>query len=167
MKRLSVLAIVAAGLAVGACAPVKPSAPPPVAPTTQDALASFIAAALANAGPAGEPFPSLTEIQLTVGGERLNLVVADDASERAQGLRDHSDDLGSYDGMIFVFNRDVASAFTMSGVPHDLDIGWYDASGRRVASTHMTANTCCYKPGEPYRLAIETLVGDLPPGSLS
>jgi uncharacterized membrane protein (UPF0127 family) len=133
--------------------------------------AGFIAAALANASPAEEPFPRLTELQLTVGQECLRLVLADELAERVQGLRGRSE-LGPYDGMLFAFEEPSASAFTMQGVPVRLDIGWYDALGGPVARTEMEPcddDEDCqpYSPGSRYRFAIETLGGDLPAGALS
>ena len=56
--------------------------------------------------PASAPFAGLTEAQLGVGGRCLHVVVADDETERVQGLRQRSD-IGPYDGMLFVFDAPV------------------------------------------------------------
>ena len=50
------------------------------------------------------------------------------STSASQGLRGRSD-LGPYDGMLFVFDGPTDAAFTMSGVPVPLDIGFYDADG--------------------------------------
>lgn len=134
--------------------------------------AGFLAAALARAQSAGEPFPELTEVRLGLGGDCLRLVVADDVDERVDGLRDRTD-LGAYDGMLFVFDSPSNSAFTMSGVTTALDIGWYSASGQPVGRAEMEpcpsdAVDCpAYSAGSRYRFAVETLGGELPAGALS
>ncbi|MGH8985936.1 MAG: DUF192 domain-containing protein [Acidimicrobiia bacterium] len=138
-------------------------APPP---------AGFLAAALARAQPAGEPFPELTEVRLGVGADCLHLVVADAVEERVDGLRDRTD-LGAYDGMLFVFDAPSNSSFTMSGVTTPLDIGWYSAFGRPVGRAEMepcpsrAADCPAYSAGTRYRFAVETLGGELPAGALS
>ena len=60
-----------------------------------------------DAVPASEPFPRLTETTIRVGDETMLVVVADDDQERYRGLRGR-EDVGGYDGMLFVF--DVAHA---------------------------------------------------------
>jgi uncharacterized membrane protein (UPF0127 family) len=83
-------------------------------------------------------------------------------------------DLGSYDGMLFVFDRPTSSSFTMSDVPVPLDIGWYDAAGRPVDRLLMqpcpdgtVADCPAYSSRGPYSYAVETLGGELPGGALS
>lgn len=135
-------------------------------------VAGALAAALAQARPAEEPFPDLTEVHLGVGDDCLRLVVADEVDERVQGLRGRSD-LGSYDGMLFVYDAPADSAFTMAGVPVPLDIGWYAASGRPVDRARMEPcaidrDDCpLYSARSRYRFALETLGGELPAGGLS
>jgi uncharacterized membrane protein (UPF0127 family) len=74
--------------------------------------------------------------------------------------------------MLFVFPEDSSSAFTMSTVPVALDIGFYDAAGVRVSKLRMapcaqSESECpLYRPAGPFRYALETLGGRLPPGPL-
>lgn len=122
--------------------------------------------------PASAPFQGLTEAQLGVGGRCLRVVLADDMTERVQGLRERSD-LGPYDGMLFVFEQEVNGAFTMSTVPVPLEIGFYTADGTPVSRRHMKpcprAEADCpdYRSSGPFTYALETLGGALPAGALS
>ena len=128
---------------------------------------------LAGAPPATAPFTGLTEARLGIGGDCRHVVVADDTDERATGLM-RRNDLGSYDGMLFVFDRPTSSPFTMSDVPVPLDIGWYDAAGRPVDRLRMlpcpdgtVADCPAYSSRGPYSYAVETLGGELPGGAIS
>ena len=115
----------------------------------------------------------LTEVRLGIGGDCRHVVVADNTDERATGLM-RRNDLGSYDGMLFVFDRPTISSFTMSDVPVPLDIAWYDAAGRPVDRLLMqpcpdgTVSDCpAYSSQGTYSYAVETLGGELPGGALS
>jgi uncharacterized membrane protein (UPF0127 family) len=141
------------------------------APTDRRAAAS-IAALVRDATPASEPFPGLTQADLAVGGRCLHVVVADDLTERVQGLR-RRDNLGPYDGMLFAYDEPTASTFTMSTVPVPLEIGFYAADGAPVSRRHMTpcpraeADCPSYSSGSSFRYALEMLSGELPAGELS
>lgn len=118
---------------------------------------------LADASPAVAPFAGMTEATITVEGEELRVVVADEPAERQQGLRER-DSLGAYDAMLFVFPEDTAGPFTMARVPVDLDIRWLDQNGVVVAEQRMTAcpdgddGSCPrYEPDATYRFALETI----------
>jgi uncharacterized membrane protein (UPF0127 family) len=122
-----------------------------------------LADALDDARPAAEPFAGWTEARVVLEGDELRVVVADQPDERRQGLRGR-DDVGGYDGMLFVFPSEDEGAFTMATVPVDLDIVWYDAEGRAVDRTRMAAcpngtdATCpTYMSSVPYRFALETI----------
>ena len=135
--------------------------------------AGTLAPVLATARPAEAPFRGLTELRLSIGGDCRRIVVADEVGERAVGLMRRRD-LGPYDGMLFVFERPVQGAFTMSDVPVPLDIGWYDAAGRPVDRLVMqpcpdrSVSECpLYRSRGPYSYAVETLEGELPAGALS
>jgi uncharacterized membrane protein (UPF0127 family) len=122
--------------------------------------------------PAVAPFAGATETRLALGGRCLRLVVADDEAERVQGLRQR-DNLGPYDGMLFVFPQPTQVAFTMSTVPVPLDIGFYRANGEPVSRLLMTpcprADAQCpaYRAEGPFVYAVETLRGGLPSGALT
>jgi hypothetical protein len=128
--------------------------------------------ALGAARPAHAPFVGLTQTRITVGGDRLRVVLADEGDERVQGLRERSD-IGSYDGMLFVFDKPTDTAFTMSTVPVILDIGFYDARGRVVDRLRMEpcpdAESDCplYQPDGEFTYALETLADGLPRGRLT
>ena len=167
MVVLAAALLVAVGVGAILLASDEPAAPSAAAPRSAAGLRS----ALRDAHPAVEPFSGLTEVAVGVGDRRLRLVVADSVAERGEGLRRRRD-LGSYDGMLFVFPEDSLSAFTMSTVPVALDIGFYDEGGRRISKLRMepcpAAESACplYQPTGPFRYAVETLGGRLPAGSL-
>jgi uncharacterized membrane protein (UPF0127 family) len=125
-----------------------------------------------DASPAARPFEGLTETRLAIGGRCLRVVVADSLDERVQGLRGRRT-VGPYDGMLFAFDAPTEAAFTMSTVPVPLEIGFYDASGTPVSSSHLQpcpgADADCpdYTAGAPFTYALETLGGELPSGALS
>ena len=131
-----------------------------------------IAAALADATPARDPFADSTSTTIDVGGEPFDVVLADESDERYQGLRER-EDIGPYDGMLFVFGAPTSTSFTMSTVPVPLDIGFYDAEGKVVDRLLMkpcpAAQAKCplYTSSGPFTYALETLEGDLPAGPLS
>ncbi len=130
-----------------------------------------LGSALAAATPAEAPFAGLTEVALGIDGDCRRVVVADDDAERGQGLRARRSTV-PYDGMLFVFDEDGEGAFTMSGVPVPLDIGFYDAAGRPVSRVRMepcdgTEAECpVYVSDAPYRYALETEAGALGSGAL-
>lgn len=134
--------------------------------------ASAISRSVADAGAASAPFRGLTETSVEVGGEPLQVVVADGNDERFEGLRRRRT-LGAYDGMLFVYPESVVVAFTMSTVPVPLDIAFYDAGGRVVSRLRMQpcdgadAECPAYRAAGEFRYALETLKGDLPRGRLT
>jgi uncharacterized membrane protein (UPF0127 family) len=120
---------------------------------------------------AGRSFPSLTAGTIRVGQRDLDVVIADDAGERIQGLRERSD-ASPYAGMLFVFDGDSTGPFTMATVLDPLDIAFFAADGRRVDQLRMvpcrgTDATCpAYRSSAPYRYALETAAGEMPGGRL-
>jgi uncharacterized membrane protein (UPF0127 family) len=130
---------------------------------------------LTTARPARAPFEGLTAIRAAIGrNDCLDLVVADSTEERVAGLRGHAGDLGPYDGMLFVFQGASQAEFTMSGVSHPLDIGFFGAEGERNSTRSMKpcpekAETECpaYRADSPYFYAVETKPGHLPAGPIT
>jgi uncharacterized membrane protein (UPF0127 family) len=120
---------------------------------------------------ARDPFAALTEGTVTVGGRAVRVVIADRESERVVGLRGRAD-ADPYEGMLFVFDGDTTTAFTMAGVPAPLDIAFFDDSGRRVDRLRMepcagTDVSCpLYEASDAFRYVLETAAGEMPPGSL-
>jgi uncharacterized membrane protein (UPF0127 family) len=140
--------------------------------TSGDATRTGVDAAVRAAVPASAPFADLTRTRVTVGGRTLDVVIADSETERETGLRRRRD-LGSYDGMLFVFPSPSTTDFTMSTVPVPLDIGFYAASGAVVDRLRMRpctgTDTSCpvYRAKGPFSYALETLAGHLPRGTLA
>ena len=131
-----------------------------------------LAAAVRDAGRAHTPFRGLTETRVTVGGRALLVAVADNDSERGQGLRRRRD-LGRYAGMLFAYGQPTTVGFTMSTVPVGLDIAFYDRHGDVVDRLHMKpcagtdAECPVYRAAAPFQFALETLTGRLPRGRLA
>jgi len=89
--------------------------------------------------------------------------VADEDYERGTGFRGFPTELiAGFPGILFVFDSEIESNFTMLTVPFDLDIAFYNAAGEWVGGTTMTAlSVDQYTAGAPFRYALE-----LPSGSL-
>jgi uncharacterized protein len=145
-----------------------------VADPTPDAGAIPLTAVLPRSAPAKAPFVGLSEVNAAIGDDCLRLVVADTQEERVAGLRDHTSDLGPYDGMLFVFDGPTGSRFTMSDVNDPLDIAFFAQDGSRNSTRAMKpcpekAETECpaYAADGPYAFAVETKKGELPSGSIT
>lgn len=98
---------------------------------------------------------------------RLCALLADRDDTRVQGMRGQRDFRG-YDGMIFVFDRDLDGAFVMGGVELPLEIAWFAASGELVSTAIMapcpdaaSTNDCAHAPSGQYRTALEVGAGGL------
>jgi len=134
-----------------------------------------LTAVLPRSVAAKPPFEGLSEVKAAIGYDRcLRLVVADAEDERVDGLRDHTSDLGPYDGMLFVYPGPTDTGFTMSGVTDPLDIAFFAQDGARN-STHLMApcpdkaeRECpIYRADGPYVFAVETKAGKLPHGPIT
>jgi uncharacterized membrane protein (UPF0127 family) len=118
------------------------------------------------------PFAGLTATRFAVGDDCLELVAADEPAERGRGLMEQ-EDLGPYDGMLFVSASPSSSPFVMRDTLVPLDIAWFDEDGRRVGEAQMepcpedVADCPGYPPGAPWHFALETLRGELPEGDLA
>lgn len=90
--------------------------------------------------------------------------VADQGYERATGFRGFPTELiDGFPGILFVFDTEIETNFTMSTVPFDLDIVFFNAAGEWVGATTMEAQaTIQYTAGAPFQYALE-----LPSGSLA
>jgi uncharacterized membrane protein (UPF0127 family) len=119
---------------------------------------------------------AFSQVQIAIGavdgGPCVDLLVADTPALRNQGLRE-VDDLGEWDGMLFVRPEPVASVFTMADTAMDLSIGWYDVDGHLLGTSDMfvcegSDSTCpTYPSPGPWSYAVEYPLGTLPPGDLS
>ena len=141
---------------------------------TPDAGGIPLTAVLPRSRPADAPFVGLSEVKAAIGNRCLRLVVADSQEERVAGLRDHTSDLGPYDGMLFVFQGPSEGRFTMSHVTDPLDIAFFRQDGSRNATRSMApcpdkAETECpaYAADGPYLFAVEAKKGQLPKGPIA
>jgi uncharacterized membrane protein (UPF0127 family) len=162
-RRLAAAALVAAaaltGIVVLAMRVLRPD----------DGTASFD---LGRTGVAEAPFARFAQTRVALGDRCLHVLLARTPAQRSQGLREVRD-LGSYDGMLFVYASDSNARFTMADTRVPLDIGWYAADGSPVDRTRMTpcpngSDATCpvYASDGAYRYALETAAGQLGSGSL-
>ena len=105
--------------------------------------------------------------EVRLSGVELRVAIADTAARRSQGLMNVTD-LGSLDGMVFVWEDDTVSNFWMKDTPMPLDIAWFDSSGLLVSTQTMqpcpAGETCVYySAAGPYRVALEMPAGTMPP----
>ena len=126
---------------------------PPQATSPEDAMGFVVR------GDVPESFPIGV---IGLSAEDWVVAVADDPTERNQGLRGVAD-LGELDGMLFMWDRDVTTTFGMLNVPIPLEIAWFAADGTLVDRTLMTpcdAEPCpSYGASGPFRYALETTQG--------
>lgn len=103
-------------------------------------------------------------VTATLDGEPVTLALADDQAERERGLMGVAD-LGDLDGMLFAWESEVASAFTMRNTLIALDIAFFDADGVLVDRLRMVPcreDPCPpYRAAGPYRWAVEAPAGAL------
>lgn len=101
---------------------------------------------------------------ISIAGDELAVAVADDRDRRRQGLR-AVEDLGDLAGMLFVWDEDVQSSFTMADTLIDLDIAFLDAEGVVLDTLEMvvcTPTSCpAYGTFTSYRYALESPLGTL------
>jgi uncharacterized membrane protein (UPF0127 family) len=102
--------------------------------------------------------------EIEVGEESLTVAMAETSSQRSQGLRNADELPDGLDGMLFVFEEARTATFGMRDTSIPLDIWWFDAEGRLIASTEMepcpTSSCPTYRsPGE-VAWALETPRGD-------
>ena len=101
-----------------------------------------------------------------LNGVELVVAIADSPELRPRGLMNVAD-LGSLDGMVFIWSDDTDTGFWMKDTVIALDIAWFDAAGRFVSETAMPicpAGEACptYSAGAPYRFALELPEGSMP-----
>ena len=99
-------------------------------------------------------------------GSELSVAIAGNPGLRARGLMGVTE-LGSLDGMVFVWDRDTGSTFWMKDTLIALDIAWFDAGGRFVSQLTMLPcddqQVCPTHAAEAlYRYALEMPQGTMP-----
>jgi len=107
---------------------------------------------------------SVTTIE-TERGDIINVpaYVAAEGFERVTGFRGFPTELiAGFPGILFVFDAEIESNFTMLTVPFDLDIAFFNEDGKWVGGTTMTALSAGqYSPGAPFQYALELSSGSL------
>ncbi len=99
---------------------------------------------LASIGVVGTVTPVTAQMRdhalVIFAGDTVRAEVADDFSERSQGLM-YRDEIPDGTGMLFVFEREQAQSFWMKDTYVDLDIAFLDARFRIVDIRHMEAES--------------------------
>lgn len=110
----------------------------------------------------GEPFPTAV---IEVGDVDLRVWVADESSERRQGLMGVEALPDGVDGMLFAYEIARPAAFHMKDTVIPLDIWWFDGDGALLGSARMepcTGDSCVsYGSPGPVRWVLETPAGSL------
>jgi len=106
-----------------------------------------------------------TSFRVEPGGHHGTVLVASTERQRQHGLMGRRE-LGSDDGMLFVFPGDTATSFYMRGTPLPLTVAWFAADGSFLGSADM--KPCADRPGcklypppSVYRTALEVEQGRL------
>lgn len=87
------------------------------------------------------------------------MAIADDPGERGTGLMG-VENLGDFDGMLFVYESEAPATFWMLNTSMPLDIWWFDGDGVLIGSAR--AEPCPFEPctrygsPEPVRWVLET-----------
>jgi uncharacterized membrane protein (UPF0127 family) len=106
------------------------------------------------------PFPAS---EIAVGDVELRVWVADDPTERSQGLRRVEELPAKIDGMLFVWETATPAVFVMEDTLIPLDVWFFDEEGRLVGTHEMTPCTddpCArYPTPGSVRWALETPLG--------
>lgn len=98
-------------------------------------------------------------------GHSLEVYVALDQHEKRRGLA-HLDAIDT-DGMLFCYDTPTYSPFTMKDMKFDLDIGWFDYSGKLINHQTWVAGSklpmVCHRS---FSYALEVPSGTLPISNL-
>jgi uncharacterized membrane protein (UPF0127 family) len=95
------------------------------------------------------------------------LLSAETDAQRARGLMEVTDEeLGGYDGMVFVYGADSSGSFWMRNTPMPLSIAYFDEDRRLVSTVDMEPcadDPSCpsYPAGGAFRYALEVPQGGL------
>jgi uncharacterized membrane protein (UPF0127 family) len=140
------------------------------APTSSDVLpvtSGPDSTGLAGQTPIGFGEVGLRIVSDTAAGLReaeMCVWEAASAEQRSRGLM-WVTDLGGRDGMVFVYDEDRSTSFTMRNTVLPLSIAFFDASGAFMDAFDMEPCASEPCPGYPtpvgFRLAVEVPAGDL------
>lgn len=116
---------------------------PPLSPLRRATLAVVLLSAatlvtLLARSPPLPAEPAAGAMLVRIAGVALRVEVANDPASRARGLM-HRTELAADAGMLFVYPQPQILQFWMKNTPLDLDIGFFDAQGRLLNVSAMTA----------------------------
>jgi hypothetical protein len=121
-------------------------------------LAIFLTAATSSARDLDQLYE---KVAFKLGGQSVQLYIADDDSRREQGLM-YIEKLPENTGMLFVFEEERPLAFWMKNTLLPLAIGFFDHTGKlvdvqemSVASSMMSTDIPTYSSRAPAQLALE------------
>lgn len=99
-------------------------------------------------------------IPLVVGGQTIQVELADDTVKRHQGLM-FRQEMADDHGMLFVFDDDAPRSFWMKNTFIPLSIAFIDANKKIVRMHDMAPNNSRkhYRSGKPARYALEVNQG--------
>lgn len=150
-------------LAACSSTPAVPSTPT-TGSTTTTTVPVTTSAPVTTAADAG-PVPDLATTTISVGDDELEVWVADDPTERQQGLRGVEALPKGIDGMLFGWETPTDAVFVMEDTLIPLDLWFFDEDGIMIGSHQMTpcsADPCPRYPAPaPVVWALETPAGDL------
>jgi hypothetical protein len=133
---------------------------PLVDTTVADTTVTFVVDTTVTTMVEEEPFPTA---EVTVGDVELSVWVADDPTERSQGLRRVEELPAEIDGMLFVWETPTSAVFVMEDTLIPLDVWFFDEEGRLVGTHEMSPcldGPCARYPSPgPVRSALETPLG--------
>jgi len=115
----------------------------------------------ARPGPAGGAAKSVGDwFTIPVGGQAVQMQLAITEPEMAHGLMERTD-LGSDQGMLFVYPRPTAMSFWMRNTPLPLDIGFFSPDGalQEVYPMYPYDETTVASRGEHLQFALEMRQG--------
>jgi uncharacterized membrane protein (UPF0127 family) len=102
---------------------------------------------------------------IEVGGQSLDVAVAETSAQRSQGLRGVEKLPPGIDGMLFVFGEPRTTTFGMRDTLIPLDLWWFDEDGHLLGSVEMEPcpGGSCASYGSPGVIgwALETPQGEL------
>lgn len=132
--------------------------------TTTTAVPVTASAPVTTANDTGA-FPDVPTTTISVGDVELQVWLADDTTERQQGLRGVKSLPRGIDGMLFGWDTPTDAVFVMEDTLIPLDLWFFDAEGFMIGSHEMTpcsADPCPRYPAPaPVTWAMETPAGDL------
>jgi len=93
-------------------------------------------------------------VQATLGGATATLEVAENEQDRAKGFM-FRESCPTHHGIVFVYDEDVMTPYTMKNVEIPLSIALLDEGMCIIEVIDMQPGVALYKPSQPYRYAVE------------